>query len=105
MAYGHHLLSNHFRSPRNLKEWCQQIGISREHFSRAFKERYGVSPAAFLRQLRLTHANQLLQSHHLSIHDVAAASGFASPQTFHRAFTQFYGSPPGGKRIGKTNTR
>ena len=98
VAYGRHLLDTQFRSPRNMKEWCAEIGISREHFSREFSTRYGETPAAYLRKLRLRHADELLKTHTLPLADIAAASGFASEQTFHRAYRMFYGIPPGRGR-------
>lgn len=94
VAYGRHLLETRCREHKNLKEWCTEIGISREHFSREFNARYGESPAAFLRRLRLEHARSLLNlSTHMPLEDIAALSGFASVQTFHRAYKRHYGTP------------
>lgn len=95
VAYGRHLLETRFQEPRNLKEWCQEIGLSREHFTRAFRERYQTTPATFLRTLRLRHARQLLLSTHLPQEDIAQQSGFLSVQTFHRAYRAHYQTPPG----------
>ncbi|WFB34883.1 helix-turn-helix domain-containing protein [Kiritimatiellota bacterium B12222] len=98
IAYGRHLLETQYRSPRNLKEWAQEIGISREHFTREFKQRYQESPAQFLRRLRLEHAQVLLHNHTLRLPDVATASGFASEQTFYRAYKSYFGVPAGTQR-------
>ncbi len=98
VAYGRHLLETQYRSPRNLKEWASEIGVTREHFTREFRIRYGETPAAFLRRLRLEHADRILKTHHLTLADVAAASGFASEQTFHRAYGRHFGYPPGKAR-------
>lgn len=100
ISYGRHLLETQFRSPRNLKEWAGVIGISREHFTREFRERYGESPAAFLRRLRLEHARVLLRNPSLDLQDVATACGFSSPQTFRRAYKTFFGCPAGQNRTG-----
>ncbi len=98
ISYGRHLLETQFRSPRNLKEWTEEIGISREHFTREFRARYGETPASFLRRLRLEHAQVLLRNHSLNLPDVATASGFASPQTFYRAYKTYYGVAAGQQR-------
>lgn len=98
VSYGRHLLATRYRSPRNLKEWAAEIGISREHFTREFHQRYGETPAAFLRRLRLAHAQGLLKNQTLSLPDVALASGFASAQTFYRAYKLCYGQAPGHDR-------
>jgi AraC-like DNA-binding protein len=98
VSYGRHLLATRYRSPRNLKEWTDEIGITREHFTREFHQRYGETPACFLRRLRLVHAQGLLKNQTLTLPDVASASGFASPQTFYRAYKQMYGQAPGQDR-------
>ncbi|MEX2605971.1 MAG: AraC family transcriptional regulator [Kiritimatiellia bacterium] len=98
ISYGRHLLESQFRSPFNLKEWADKIGISREHFTREFHQRYGESPAAYLRRLRLEHAHILLKNRTLNLQDVASASGFASAQTFYRAYKTYYGVSAGRQR-------
>lgn len=96
VAYGRHLFETRYREARNVKEWCAQIGMSREHFTRCFHERYGETPSDFLRELRLRHAEGLLRNSRLPLEDVAAQSGFASAQTFHRAYRRRFGTPPRG---------
>lgn len=96
VAYLRHQLQNQFRSPKNMKEWIQDLPLSREHVTRVFRERYGESPAAFLRRLRLDHARLLAQtSSTMSAEDIAAASGFAGAQTLRRAFRQRFNRPLG----------
>lgn len=99
VARGRQLMESQFRAPRNLKDWTVELGISREHFTREFRSRYGVSPARFLRQLRLEHARLLLTTTLLNLAGVAESSGFASVQTFHRAYRKAYGHPPGAKKL------
>ncbi len=94
VAIGRHLLQNEFRSPRNIKEWAAELGISREHFTREFRHRYGESPADFLRRLRLNHAKMLLENPTVRQRDVAAASGFGSETTFRHAWKRNYGCSP-----------
>jgi len=98
IAYGRHLLETQFRSPRNLKEWVAEIGLSREHFTREFQHRFGESPARFLRELRLNHSKNLLLNPGLTVEDVALNSGFVSVKTFHRAFKEYFGVPPSDGR-------
>jgi AraC-like DNA-binding protein len=98
VAAGRNILENQFRSPKNLKEWADEIGVSREHFSREFHARYGIGPAEFVRNLRLEHAQVLLATTSMGIPDIAAASGFSSIQTFHRAFRTKFRCAPGETR-------
>ena len=92
------MLETQFRSPRNLKEWADDIGISREHFTREFHKRYEETPATFLRRLRLDHARILLRNPSLTLPDVAKASGFASAHTFYRAYKLYFGEAAGQHR-------
>jgi AraC family transcriptional regulator len=79
-----------------MKEWIQDLPLSREHVTRVFRERYGESPAAFLRRLRLDHARLMAQtSSTMSAEDIAAASGFSGAQTLRRAFRQRFNHPLG----------
>lgn len=85
VAYGRFLLESQYRSPRNMTEWAQEIGISREHFSREFHRRYGESPMAFLRHKRLEHAQILMETSPYSMARIAMLSGFSNEQALRRA--------------------
>ncbi len=94
IEYGYHYLRNHFRSPLNLKIIAEQCGVSREHFSRQFTQRYGEPPGSMLRRLRLEHANAMLSATTLSVEEVALASGFTSLSGIGRAYRVKYGRSP-----------
>ncbi|HKJ89514.1 MAG TPA: helix-turn-helix domain-containing protein, partial [Oceanipulchritudo sp.] len=71
VAYLRHTLHSQFRSPRNIKEWTHSMAMSREHLSRLFRKRYGESPAAYLRRLRLEQAHILARNRTMSAGDIA----------------------------------
>lgn len=99
IEFGHHYLRSHFRSPINLKLVAEKCGVSREHFIREFTRRYRESPGALLRRLRLEQARVMLAaSADTDVETIALASGYASANTFCRAFRQKYGMTPGGSR-------
>ena len=98
VEFGLHYLRNHYRSPINLKGVAAKCGISREHFIREFGTRYRESPGAMLRRLRLEHARTMLAATELGVAEVALASGFASANTFGRAYRARYGRSPGERR-------
>jgi len=98
IEFGHHYVRNHFRSPVNLKAVAHKCGVSREHFIREFSARHGEPPGTMLRRLRLEHARAMLAATRLSVEDVALASGFASANTFCRAYRGRYGRSPGASR-------
>ena len=95
IEFGHHYLRSHYRSPINLKLVAEKCGVSREHFIREFTRRYRESPGALLRRLRLEQARAMLTaSLDTDVESVALASGYASANTFCRAYRQKYGHSP-----------
>ena len=98
VEYGWHYLRSRFRQPIHLKAVAAACGVTREHFVRAFRKRYGETPGTLLRRLRLEHARELLLATTLRVEEVALSSGFASVNTFSRAFRQHYHGSPGRVR-------
>lgn len=66
----------HYRLPIKVKEIACHVGLSREHLTRTFQERFGLSPAAYLRNLRLNAARNLLASTGHPLSEVASLAGF-----------------------------
>ena len=98
VEFGYHYLSDHFRSPLNLKEVAERCGVSREHFIRSFGGRYGEPPGEMLRRLRLEHAHRMLRATQTPVREVALACGFADANTFCRAYRLRFGVTPGSVR-------
>lgn len=76
-----------------LASLAADAGLSRFHFCRAFKDSTGLSPIAWLRQLRLEQAMEMLRDGE-AIVSVAAALGYASQTAFAAAFKRLTGVPP-----------
>lgn len=87
-----------------LATLAEKMGYSERHLRRLYKERWGVGliEAAQVRRLHL--AKQLLQDSHLSITDIALASGFGSTRRFNDAVKARWGVTPSlfRKQSGKT---
>lgn len=94
IEFGHHYLRSHFRSPINLKLVADKCAVSREHFIREFTRRYRESPGALLRRLRLEQARAMLAATDTDVESIALASGYASANTFCRAYRLKYGHSP-----------
>ena len=72
--------------------------MSREHFIRQFSQRYGESPGGVLRRLRLTQAQVMLDATDADVESVALANGYASANTFRRAYRLAFGRSPRSPR-------
>ena len=71
------ILDNYTR-PISTKEIAYEVGISREHLTREFKQRFGESPRSMLNNLRMGRALQLLKTTTIPIDTVASKSGFSN---------------------------
>lgn len=70
--------------------------MSRSNFSHYFHRLTGISPAGYMREVRLQHAADLLkQSRHASIKHVAAQCGFPDVPTFAKLFRNRFHVTPG----------
>ena len=65
-----------------------------EHLSRAFRERFGIAPAAFRREHRLRRALRLLVESRRDLCDIAADCGFADQPHMTRELKQMTGLTP-----------
>lgn len=92
------LIRARFSEPVNLKELCAEVGQSREHLSRRFKEAYGQEPGGYMRQLRQRSAMMFLEHSMLPLEEVARRSGYSSAAQLVRSFTRDVGIPPGAWR-------
>lgn len=85
---------NNLRKVLSVDDLADVSGYSRYHFSRLFTQYHGVSPALFLRNMRLQEAANLLQNQRLTIKEIAAESGFMDCSHFCRLFRESFGVTP-----------
>ncbi len=81
-------------SPWSLKEVADKHGVSREHLTRAFLDRIGTSPAAWLNHARVAKVRHLLAQTDITLRDIAAQAGFASLHTMARLIKEATGLSP-----------
>ena len=78
---------------------ADQVAMSREGYSRLFKARYGMPPAAYRRVMHLNAARALLRAG-TEITSAAAWAGFADQSHMGRWFQRIFGITPGRYRRG-----
>ena len=77
---------------------AQMAGISRDYFSRIFKNITGMNYSKWLNMIRLEKATELLSHKNMSMTEVAMLSGFQSIPSFNRVFHEDRGMSPGEYR-------
>jgi AraC-like DNA-binding protein len=91
------LLADRVAETVRLDDLAKVADMSRFHLIRLFRRRYGVTPFAFQRNLRVERARDALQ-HGESLADAAAEFGFADQSHLGRAFRAVMGATPGQYR-------
>lgn len=76
----------HLATAIGVSDLAQLCGLSRFHFTRAFKKATGSSPYAYVTARRVDRAQEMLGEPGLRIEDIAAAVGFPTSAQFRRAF-------------------
>ena len=78
----------------SAEQLAQRCHLSVRQLSRRFREAFGLAPAQYIEQLRITEACARLSGSRASIARVAAAVGFRSADVFRRAFLRQFGLSP-----------
>ncbi|HWH85347.1 MAG TPA: AraC family transcriptional regulator [Pseudomonas sp.] len=90
-------IREHCTEVLSLDAICAAAQLSPSYLIRAFKQRYGITPHAFVVNQRIQFARERLRSGQL-IADVALEAGFADQAHFQRAFKQHLAATPGQYR-------
>jgi AraC-like DNA-binding protein len=90
-------LHSHMTQDIGLDDLARETGVDRFRLTRAFKAAFGIAPHAYLIQLRLAKARQLLARGEWPV-SVAAALGFADQSHLGRWFQRAYRMTPADYR-------
>ena len=77
---------------------AEMAGISRDYFSRIFRNVTGMNYNKWLNMIRLEKATELLANQEMTITEIAMLSGFQSISSFNRVFHAEKGMSPGEYR-------
>lgn len=89
----------HRLDPLTLEDICAAAGLSRAYLIRAFAQRFGLTPHAYLLDQRVQHARAQLRAGR-PIAEVALEAGFADQAHLQRAFKRHLAATPGHYRNG-----
>lgn len=92
--HARHLLCSQLHDPPSLSQLTGSLGISHVKLNRIFRQAFGSTVFAFLRQQKLEMAASMLSDERMSITDVAYAAGFCSSSHFASCFLKRFGMQP-----------
>ena len=77
-----------------LKDIADYFGIHQNYLTRAFHEKFGISPNKYLLQLKFKKAARLLATTQLPVSIISNSLGFEDQLAFSRTFKKFYNVSP-----------
>lgn len=97
------------RFPQNFTAGAQRMyelsGKSREHLTRCMKQHYRTTPTAYVNELRLKYAANLLLISDLNVTDICYECGFENLAWFYKSFFRKYEMTPKEYRQRYRNDR
>ena len=87
-------LHSHFSESVTVADAAAYVGYTPNYFNTCFREQMGMPFGVYLRQMRLSYAENLLRSSQMPVTEVADVSGFGSLSYFSRSFCKHYGISP-----------
>ena len=82
---------DHPEQELSLSALASYVAMSPRNFTRVFRSETGLSPAAYVEQVRIDKARRLLEETSLSLDEVAKQSGFGTAASARRAFLRRIG--------------
>ena len=87
-------IRDHLRDDLSVAELARRAGMSQRNFARAFVQDIRMTPAQFVRMVRVDAACRLLDESTLPLQLIAFESGFSGAQALRRAFCRRLGIAP-----------
>ena len=93
-------IDTHAETNISLDDIASEACLSRFHFIRAFKRSMGVTPLAYVTDVRINRAKHLLRSTKQTVDEISTMLNFSSASNFTRTFKRTVGLAPNVYRDG-----
>lgn len=77
-----------------LDSLCSRFFISKYYLTHSFKEQFGMTINAYLQNVRITCAKQLLRFSNITVEEISSEIGISDPAYFSRLFKKIEGVSP-----------
>jgi len=98
------LLNKNLQKKYTISDLSSVIGMSETKLKKGFKQVYGITIGAYVRQAKLNKAKELLEQTKHSESVIARTVGYTSFPSFVKAFTKHFNEHPHSVRKAKKNT-
>lgn len=85
---------DHFHEPISVADAAAVAGYTPNYFNSCFRNQMGIPFGEYLRNMRLSYAENLLRASAMPVTEIAFESGFSSLSHFSRSFREKYGCAP-----------
>jgi AraC-like DNA-binding protein len=92
------ILTERLAQPVAIGDMSREVGLSRNHLTRSFRARFGVSMARFLLRRRMEVAAHLLETTDLPVSLVGQEVAIGDPHHFNKQFRKALGMSPSAYR-------
>jgi len=90
-----------FSHDLNIEELARPTNLSISYLCHLFKSEIGLTPAQYIKSLRMQETKLLLSTTFLSVKEIMNLVGIANSSHFCHDFTRLYGRTPTGYRLAK----
>jgi transcriptional regulator GlxA family with amidase domain len=88
----------HLHNGLSLQILADRVAMSVRNFERVFAREVGMSPARYVRKVRVEAAQRMIDRSEKGLEQIAAACGFSSADLMRRAFIRTLGTTPLSRR-------
>jgi transcriptional regulator GlxA family with amidase domain len=96
-------MDKHYAESISIDDLAREASLSKFHFQRLFKEKYGLTPIRYLQFLRIDQAKKLLRKGY-PVTVVCGEVGFDSVPTFSKLFKTITGKMPSAYLVKKAGS-
>ena len=87
-------LNSHFHQRISFREMAPMVNLSPSRLRHIFRVEVGMSPAQYVKSLRLNRARELLETTFLSVKQIQSITGMSDESHFFRDFKRVYNLTP-----------
>lgn len=92
------LLDSNLDKPISAADLANAVGVSQTALQNSFRKAFGTTVGKYILSAKMHTARRLLGEEGLSVKEVAAKTGFSTPNYFCQTYHAFYGHPPSAER-------